>query len=698
MNFSKHKSLFSALHPLLFLLTMATFLPHHTTSAAEPDNPLIPRDLLFGNPERTQGRISPDGAVMSFLAPHEGVLNMWAAPTGKLDQARLLTRESGRGVLGHRWALNATHLLYQMDQGGDENQRIYSVDTRTGETRPLTPETGVRALFGGASWQHPDHLILRLNDRDPRWHDLWKVNVVTGEKERILENPGFLAIYTDRSLQPRLALRTESDSGRTLLRLAPSGQWEPFMEIPADDALTTSPLGFYDSNSAFLMLDSRQRNTSALFSIDATTGEATLLAEDERADIDGVLTEPLTGKPLAFSVNYAIREWKALDPSITNDLARLRQSFPKGFSIVDQTRDNNTWLIASDSSEKPLTYFKFERLTGQLTEAFASRPALSDAPLSRMIPLQIPTRDGLQMVSYLTLPRSADPAADDPDSSHDLPPRPSRPLPLVLLVHGGPWSRDSYGFNGLVQWLANRGYAVLQTNFRASSGFGKNFLNAGDREWGAKMHEDLLDAVEWAINNGITTRQNIGIMGGSYGGYAALAAVTFTPGVFSCSVSIVGPSNLETLLASIPPYWTSFYETFARRVGDPRSEEGLQFLKERSPLTFVDRIRDPLLIGQGANDPRVKQAESDQIVAAMQKKGIPVTYVLFPDEGHGFARPENNLAFWAITEAFLSSHLGGRIEPIGQALNGSSSSIPTGAELIPGLSEALQDFQPVVAQ
>jgi len=298
-----------------------------------------------------------------------------------------------------------------------------------------------------------------------------------------------------------------------------------------------------------------------------------------------------------------------------------------------------------------------------------------------MWPQELRSRDGKTLVSYLTLPAHADADSDG---------RADRPVPLVLLVHGGPWARDAYGYSSYDQWLANRGYAVLSVNFRGSTGFGKDFTNAGDGEWAAKMHDDLIDAVEWAVAEGVTTQDKVAIMGGSYGGYATLVGLTFTPDTFACGVDIVGPANLNTLLSTVPPYWASFYQQLVRRMGDPQTEEGKAWLTERSPLTRVDAIRKPLLIGQGANDPRVKQDESDQIVNAMTAKDIPVTYVLFPDEGHGFARPENNKAFNAVTEGFLAECLGGRAQPIGGDFARSSITVPTGADGVPGLAEALR--------
>jgi dipeptidyl aminopeptidase/acylaminoacyl peptidase len=330
-------------------------------------------------------------------------------------------------------------------------------------------------------------------------------------------------------------------------------------------------------------------------------------------------------------------------------------------------------VVAASAAESPTTYHLYQRESGDISELFATQPELKSYTLARMRSAVIISRDGLELPSYYTLP-AAEPL------------RPIEPLALVLLVHGGPWSRDEYGFNALHQWLANRGFAVLSVNFRASTGFGKAFVNAGDLEWGRKMHEDLLDAVAWAVKEGIADKDRIAIMGGSYGGYATLAGLAFTPDVFCCGVDIVGPSNLETLLATIPPYWAAFFENLVRRVGDPRTEAGRQLLQARSPLYAAGNIKKPLLIGQGANDPRVKQSESDQIIAAMRAKALPVTYVLYPEEGHGFAEPANRIAFFAIAEAFLVQHLGGRAEPIGGDFAGAKFEVPQGADAVPGLT------------
>jgi dipeptidyl aminopeptidase/acylaminoacyl peptidase len=348
--------------------------------------------------------------------------------------------------------------------------------------------------------------------------------------------------------------------------------------------------------------------------------------------------------------------------------------------VTSRTLDDSTWTVAFLVDNSPARSYLYDRKAKKAMFLFTNRKALEGLPLAHTFPRVIKSRDGLDLVSYLTLP---------PWSDQDGNGRPDRPLPMVLLVHGGPWARDTWGLDPEHQWLANRGYAVLSVNYRGSTGFGKAFINAANREWAGKMHVDLLDAADWAVREGIALKDKIAILGGSYGGYAVLVGLTFTPDVFACGVDIVGPSSLVTLLNTIPPYWEPAIAMFTTRVGDHRTEEGRKFLESRSPLSFVDRIQRPLLIGQGANDPRVKQSEADQIVAGMQRKGIPVTYVLYPDEGHGFARPENRLSFNAVVEAFLSQYLGGRYEPVGNDFKGSTITVPTGAAGAPGLEAAL---------
>ncbi len=639
--------------------------------------PLIPRAHLFGNPSRVSAEISPDGRQVSFLAPLEGVLNVWVGPAEDLEAARPVTRDRLRGIRFHAWLADARHVLWIQDEGGDENWRIYAVDTETGEQRDLTALEGVQARFIQGSWERRREVLIGLNDRDPQYHDVYLLDVPSGTRTLVEQNDRFAYYVADHDLTLRLAAEQTAEGGYALFRRV-GETWEPLLEVDREDALTTGPL-FVDRGDVAWFKDSRGRDTAALVGIHLETGEAEVLGESAKADVESVLVHPTERRVQAWSVNHERVSWTVRDPEVAESFAHLSTVERGDFAVVSRTRDDGTWIVAYTRDDGPATWVRYHRASRQADRLFTSRPELEGAPLVRMHPRVLRSRDGLDLVSYLTLPQEAG------ETGH-----PEHPLPMVLVVHGGPWARDTFGFQPIHQWLANRGYAVLSVNFRGSTGFGKDFLNAADHEWGRKMHEDLLDAVEWAIDEGIARRDAVSILGGSYGGYATLVGLAFTPEVFACGVDIVGPSNLETLLATIPPYWKPLFETFARRVGDPRTEEGRALLQERSPLHRVDAIARPLLIGQGANDPRVKQAESDQIVQAMQAKGIDVTYVRFPDEGHGFARPENNLAFYAVTEAFLSEVLGGRFEPLGEELAGSSIEVPAGAEHIPGLSEALE--------
>jgi prolyl oligopeptidase PreP (S9A serine peptidase family) len=501
--------------------------------------------------------------------------------------------------------------------------------------------------------------------------------VRTAERELAFENTGqFSRIGLDRQLRPRYASKTRDKEGGRVRYRIDGGKLEPLDTIEHEDDLTTYSLGFTRDGSTLYGVSSVGRDRSALLAIDWASGAERVLAEHPKADIGQVLTHPQTHAVEAASAEHMRREWIPLTEAMASDLKHLHAHLPGDVMVADRTHDDRRWIVAATAAETPATYHLYDRDSGELTELFTTRPELKRYTLAPMRGESIRSRDGLELVSYLTLP---------PDTG----PKPRAPLATVLLVHGGPWSRNGYGFDPQHQWLANRGYAVLSANFRGSTGFGKGFINAGDLEWGRKMHDDLIDAVEWAIAQGIADRKRIAIMGGSYGGYAALAGLTFTPQVFCCGIDIVGPSNLETLLATIPPYWAAFFENLARRVGDPRTEQGRALLRERSPVHFAASIGKPLLIGQGANDPRVKQAESDQIIEAMRAKGLPVTYVLFPEEGHGFAVPENRLSFNAIVEAFLSTHLGGPAEPVGDDFKGAKFEVREGAAHVPGLQAAL---------
>jgi dipeptidyl aminopeptidase/acylaminoacyl peptidase len=648
------------------------------------DVELIPREALFGNPERANVQISPDGRYLSWIAPVDGVLNVWTAPADDVSAAKAITRDDARGIRQYFWSHLPDTLLYMRDTGGDEDFHLFSVNLATGESRDLTPFEKTRALVYGVSHLHPESVLVGMNDRDAQWHDLYRVHLATGERTLLERNTqGFAGYLTDSDYAVRLAMRARPDGGQDVLRPDGSGGWEVSEQIPFDDFLSTSYVGITTDGTTAYLLESRDRNTVALYGVDLESGEKTLVFENPRADVNNALSDPVTGVVQAASSNYLREEWKALDSGIAADLEKLQGMGPGVASVSARTQDDRTWIVTYSAAEAPAKYYRYDRVEGggELTELFSSRPALDGKPLVPQWPREITSRDGLALVSYLTLPAHADADADG---------KPDAAVPMVLLVHGGPWARDSYGYGSYSQWLANRGYAVLQVNYRGSTGFGKDFVNQSNHEWAGKMHDDLIDAVQWAVGEGVTTADQVAIMGGSYGGYATLVGMTFTPDTFKCGVDIVGPSNLITLFETFPAYWASFMEQWYRRVGDPRTEEGKQLLLDRSPITHVDKIARPLLIGQGANDPRVVQAESDQIVDAMVAKNIPVTYVLFPDEGHGFARPENSKAFNAVTEGFLAQCLGGRAEPIGGDFAGSSIEVPAGADGVPGLSEALQ--------
>ena len=658
--------------------------------------PLISRDALFGNPERAGVQISPDGRYLSWLAPLNGVLNIWVAPAGDPAAATAVTADATRGIREYFWSYQPHTLLYLRDDGGDEDFHLHRVDVRTKETQDLTPYEGITAEVAGVSDRVPEVILVGMNDRDPQWHDLYRVDLNSGERELLEENvDGISGYLADDDYVVRYATRSRPDGGMDILS-RDGDEWHVAQDVPFEDAMGTYPAGLTADGGTLYLVDSRDRNTSALYALEVRTGERELVHADERTDIAGALAHPVTGRIQAVAVNYLREQWTVIDPDVAPDLEVLAGIGPGEVTVTARTLADDVWVAAYSSATEPLMYYRYDRPERRLTRLFSGRPALEGAPLVPMHPVRITARDGQTLVCYLTMPSHRPVQVHDDDAASDghVGP-PHGPVPMVLFVHGGPWARDAYGYDSWAQWLANRGYAVLQVNYRGSTGFGKEFLNIGDQQWGAAMHEDLLDAVDWTVRAGITEAHTVGIMGGSYGGYATLAGLTFTPTTFACGVDIVGPSNLNTLLETVPPYWAAFFEQLARRVGDPRTEEGRALLDERSPLRYADKIVRPLLIGQGANDPRVKQAESDQIVASMTDKGIPVTYVLYPDEGHGFARPENAKSFNAIAEGFLAEHLGGRAEPLGQDLTGSSASVPTGAEGVAGLSEALARHQPV---
>lgn len=664
---------------------------------------LIPRAAIFGNPDKVNPNLSPDGKRVAFIAPLEGVLNVWVAPVESPGAAKPVTRDTGRGITNYFWAYDNTRLLYTQDVGGDENWKVYSVDVTdpAGGVKDLTPFESIigpdgkpikvpnsdnllrpSAQIEQVSHKFPGEILIGLNNRNPQYHDLYRVDIATGKMELIQGNDGYLGFMADDDYRVRFAMKPTPDGGHDLLIADGKGGFEPYMTFGKEDSLTTQPAGFSKDGRTMYMVDSRGRDTAALTAVDIASKEQKVLAEDRRADASAVIAHPVEKKPQAVGFNYERMEWRVLDDSIRGDLEYLKTVDRGDLSVDDRTLDDKHWVVTYRQDAGPVRFYHYDRDAKKATLLFSARRALEGLTLARMHPVVIKSRDGLNLVSYLTLPPWT-------DTDHDG--RPGAALPMVLNVHGGPWARDNWGYHPEAQWLANRGYAVLQVNYRGSTGFGKEFINASNREWGGKMHADLIDAVNWAVKESVADPKKIAIYGGSYGGYATLVGMTFTPDVFACGVDIVGVSNLNTFMSTIPPYWVTFLDQLKLRVGDFTTEEGRAFLASRSPVNFVDRIKNPLLIAQGYNDPRVNHDESQQVVKAMQARNIPVTYVLYPDEGHGFARPENRMSFYAVAEAFLSEHLGGRFEPIGNDFEGSSITVPHGAEQVPGLKSALKE-------
>jgi dipeptidyl aminopeptidase/acylaminoacyl peptidase len=616
---------------------------------------LIPRAHLFGNPDRAQAQISPDGALLAWLAPRDGVLNVWVAPMDAPQDAQPVTADRLRGIRAYGWTYHGRQLVYLQDTGGDENFHLHAVDPATRESRDLTPFDQVQARIVGISRRQRGHMLVGLNQRDRRFHDLHMLDLTSFALTLVEENPGFAGFVTDEELTARLAIRTTQAGGVQVLRRDGSG-WQDWIAFAPEDARSSAVSHLSRDGSAAFLRDSRGRDTAALVRMTLADGASRVLAEHPRADVGRLILDIDTREPLACVVATEREEYIALDASIRPDLDFIAAQEIGDWGLQSRSEDDRFWVLGSTSDLRPGIGWLYDRQAGQMRKLYDSRPELAGAALQPMRPATVRARDGLELVCYLTRPAGA-----------------ALPGPMVLLVHGGPWSRDMFGFNPLHQWLADRGYAALSVNFRGSIGFGKAFINAGDGEWGRRMDDDLLDAVAWAVHEGVADPARIAIMGASYGGYATLVGLTRQPEFYACGIDIVGPSNLETLLRTVPPYWESFRSMLFRAIGDPDTPDGLRLAHDRSPLFRAGQILRPLLIGQGANDPRVKQAESDQMVGALVANEIPVTYLLYPDEGHGFVRPENAISFYAVAEEFLARHLGGRLEPMTDAERAASS-------------------------
>jgi dipeptidyl aminopeptidase/acylaminoacyl peptidase len=606
---------------------------------------LIPLDVLLGNPEKVGPQLSPDGEKMAYIAPVNDVLNVWVGDIGK-DNYIPVTKDTDRGIRAYFWSFDNRHILYIQDKGGDENWRLYAVDLDARETRDLTPFEGVQVQIVARHKNFPNELLIAMNKDNPQNHDVYHLQIDSGALQLVAKNPGNIVGWTaDRELKVRAAQAARPDGGfDALYREDQFSEFETLIAWDPVDALHSAIFGFTGDGKSLFLIDSRNSNTSRFAKLEIATGNIDVLAEDAKYDVSGALQHPDTREIQAVSFSRARNEWLALDDKVAADFEQIKALSRGDFIIVNRDLADRNWLVAFTIDNGPVPYFTYDRETKKATFLFNHRSALEKYALAEMEPFSFIARDGLTIEGYITFPVGVE----------------RRNLPMVLNPHGGPWHRDTWGFNPDPQWLANRGYICVQPNFRGSTGFGKYFLNAGNKEWGGKMHDDLIDATHWAINQGYADPKRIAIYGASYGGYAALVGATFTPDVFCCAVDVVGPSNLITFIHAIPPYWEPLRAMLQERIGNPETEE--EFLKNRSPLFKVDHIKIPLLIAQGANDPRVQQAESEQIVNAMKQKGIEHEYLLFEDEGHGFAKPENRLTFYRAADRFLAKYLGGRSE------------------------------------
>jgi dipeptidyl aminopeptidase/acylaminoacyl peptidase len=611
--------------------------------------PLLPLEHFFDNPERAAARVSPDGQTISFVAPRDGVLNVWVRPRAGGPE-RPITDDRNRGVRSYFWSRDGRYVLFVQDSGGDENYHVYAVDPRSPDlVRDLTPVAGIRAGIVAAPQATPRQILVSINLRDPSVFDVYAVNLASGRRTLVAENPGnIVGWHADRLGRVRAArAQTAAGDFAILVRDDASGPFRQVAEYANEDNGYIA--GFTPDGQALWLASARGADLMRLVELDPTTGQERVIDADDEADLAGPVVSDKTGELLAAAYLRDRLVVHSFDERFRADWEAVGALHHGDPAISGQDAEEATWIVSFDDDRDPGATFLFDRTTGRSQFLYRSRPWLDPATLAPMAPVAITSRDGLMLHSYLTLPLHAD----------------GTNLPMVLFVHGGPWARDAWGYDPTVQFLANRGYAVLQVNYRGSTGFGKRFMHAAEREFAGKMHDDLIDGVRWAIAQGIADPARVGIYGGSYGGYAALVGVTFTPEVFAAAVSYVGPSSLVTLTRSFPAYWRPMLaSTWFRYVGDPEDRDDLADMERRSPLNRVDTITTPLLVIQGANDPRVTKQESDQIVAALRERGVPVEYICKDDEGHGFVKPDNRIDAFGAIERFFASHLGGRATPV----------------------------------
>jgi dipeptidyl aminopeptidase/acylaminoacyl peptidase len=612
---------------------------------------LIPVEHFFENPEKAAGQISPDGTRLSYLAPEENRLNVWVRTIGGDDDV-CVTHDHVRGISSYFWSRDSSRILYVQDDGGDENFHVLAADVAdpSAAAVDLTPFPDVRAGIVDVPFHDADQLLISLNRRDPSLFDVHRLTVSTGELELVAENPGNIGSWITDVEGRLLAATAQTPSGDydVLVRTKEDEEFRLLRTFANEDDINV--YGFTPDGSALYVGTAEGTDLSRLYTLDVASGELALVDADDEADLSGPLRDDETGKLLGAVYVRDRLVFHPLDDEFAAQWKQVDAIHPGDIASVSRDASRTKWVVSfNDDREPGVTYF-FDTTTGRSEYLFRPRPLLDPAALAPMEPVQIPARDGLVLHCYLTRPLDA----------------PTEPLPMVLLVHGGPWARDAWGYQPEVQFLANRGYAVLQVNYRGSTGFGKSFMHAAEGEFSGKMHDDLIDAVEWAVSSGVADRSRVGIYGGSYGGYATLVGLSFTPDVFACGIDYVGPSSLVTLIRSFPPYWRPFLQgTWFRFVGDPGTDEEPNReieaqLLERSPIARVDRIKAPLMVVQGANDPRVTKLESDNIVEALRDRGVDVEYLVKDDEGHGFANPENRLDLYRAMERFFAKHLGGQ--------------------------------------
>jgi dipeptidyl aminopeptidase/acylaminoacyl peptidase len=618
--------------------------------------PLLDRELFFGNPEIAGAQISPDGKFIAFLKPYKDTRNVWVKRVEEpFSAAKLITSDTRRPIPDYFWSRDGKYILFVQDKAGDEDYNIYAVNPAeappAGEEAPkarnLTDLKKVTAQIYAVPRGDPDLMYVGINDRDQAWHDLYKVKISTGERTLIRKNTDRITGWVfDLKDQLRLATRSADNGATEVLRVDGDG----FKKVYSCNVFETcNPAQFHKDGKRVYMITNKGKeiDLARLVLFDPETGKEELVESDpmNRVDFGAPVFSEVTDELIAthYEDERSRVYWR--DKSFESDHELLKKRLPnKDVDFVSSTKDETLWLVSANSDVEPGETYLFDRKTKKLTLQYRIREKLPRESLAEMKPIRYKSSDGLDIPAFLTLPKGVE----------------AKNLPLIVVPHGGPWYRDSWGYNTFAQFLANRGYAALQPNFRGSTGYGKRFLDAGNKEWGDKMQDDITWGVKHLVAQGVADPKRVGIMGGSYGGYATLAGVAFTPDVYAAAVSIVGPSNLITLLESIPPYWESFRKVFTERMGDPATAEGKARLDRQSPLNSADKIKTPLLVAQGANDPRVKKAESDQIVVALRERNFPVEYIVAPDEGHGFARPVNNMAMIAAGEKFLAKRLGGR--------------------------------------